>query len=127
MLQCSCFEKRLKGNNQRRGARLGVFGLAMPDRSSNSANPNDNYKFTGHERDEEAGMTLDYMNARTYDPALGRFLQIDPLAEKFPSSSPYVYALNNPVRLVDPDGRAAVYPFLITVRTYIPYQSSASI
>ena len=31
------------------------FGLTMPGRSANTANPNDNYKFTGHERDDEAG------------------------------------------------------------------------
>jgi len=97
----------------------------MPGRSSNSANPNDNYKFTGHERDDEAGLTLDYMGARYYDPVIGRFLQVDPLAEKFPGSSPYTYTLNNPIRLVDPDGRAPVDPFLITVRTYIPYRSVA--
>lgn len=83
------------------------FGLVMPGRSSNSANPNDNYKFTGHERDDEAGINLDYMMARNYDPVLGRFLQIDPYAAKFPNLSPYNYALNNPLRFIDPDGRAA--------------------
>jgi RHS repeat-associated protein len=87
------------------------FGLTMPGRSSNSANPNDNYKFTGHERDEEAGMMFDYMNARTYDPALGRFLQIDPLDNLahpkeyiYHSISPFAYSLNNPVRYYDPNG-----------------------
>jgi hypothetical protein len=34
------------------------------------------------------------------------WLSVDPLAEKFPSWSPYNYCLNNPLRLVDPDGRA---------------------
>ena len=34
-----------------------------------------------------------------------RFLTIDPLAEKFPSISPYVYCKNNPINRVDPDGR----------------------
>jgi len=82
------------------------FGLTMPGRSSNSANPNDNYKFTGHERDDEAGLTLDYMMARNYDPIIGRFLQIDPLAASFPDYSPYNYTLNNPINMWDPDGRA---------------------
>ncbi|WP_409029386.1 RHS repeat domain-containing protein [Gracilimonas sediminicola] len=84
------------------------FGLVMPGRSSNSANPNDNYKYTGHERDDEVNLTLDYMGARYYDPIIGRFLQIDPYAAKFPNVSPYVYALNNPVNMWDPDGRAPV-------------------
>ena len=82
------------------------FGLTMPGRSSNTTNSNDNYKFTGHERDEEASLTLDYMMARNYDPMIGRFLQIDPLSNQFPSWSPYNYTFNNPIRYWDPDGRA---------------------
>ncbi|MAO63620.1 MAG: hypothetical protein CL666_01335 [Balneola sp.] len=93
------------------------FGLAMPGRSSNSGNPNDTYKFTGHERDDEANLTLDYMIARNYDPIIGRFLQIDPiLHEQSPlellemeprllSNSSYSYVFGNPLRLIDPDGR----------------------
>lgn len=77
----------------------------MPGRSSNSANPNDQYKFTGHERDDEAGLNLDYMGARNYDPTIGRFLQIDPLFNKFPALSPYNYVANNPIMATDPDGR----------------------
>jgi len=40
-----------------------------------------------------------------YDPAVGRFMGVDPLAEKYNSWSPYTYTLNNPVRYIDPDGR----------------------
>jgi len=78
----------------------------MPGRSSNSANPNDNYKFTGHERDDEAGINLYHANARGYDPVLGRFLQIDPLFDH-PNQvglSPYNYSWNNPINLSDPTG-----------------------
>jgi len=81
------------------------FGMVMPGRSFNSANPNDLYKFTGHERDREAGLEIDFMNARTYDSEIGRFLQRDPLAHMYPGVSPYVYALNNPLIFIDPDGR----------------------
>ncbi len=81
------------------------FGLTMPGRSSNSANPNDNYKFTGHERDDEAGLNLIHMNARTYDPVIPRFLQIDPHYDNYPETSPYAYVGNNPLIYSDPTGK----------------------
>jgi RHS repeat-associated protein len=85
------------------------FGLTMPGRSSNTGNPNDNYKYTGHERDDEAGLTLDYMGARYYDPMLPRFTTIDPAHELYPGVSPYAYVMNNPVNATDPDGRTIYY------------------
>ncbi len=42
--------------------------------------------------------------ARNYDPAVGRFFNMDPLAEKYEALSPYNYTANNPVRFVDVDG-----------------------
>ncbi len=46
---------------------------------------------------------LDY-GARMMDPILGRFINVDPLAEKYPEMSPFVYTANNPIRYIDPDG-----------------------
>ncbi len=85
------------------------FGLTMPTRNGRTGSLSeiaDSYKFTGHERDDEpAGLTLDYMMARNYDPIIGRFLQIDPYAVKYPSLSPYAYVANNPLLLIDPTGK----------------------
>ena len=64
------------------------------------------YKFTGKPLDPEAGLNLYYFGARYYNPAIGRWLAVDPLAGKYPGWSPYAYTLGNPIRLVDPNGKA---------------------
>ncbi len=43
--------------------------------------------------------------ARHYHPTLSIWLSVDPMSDKYPGVSPYTYCGNNPVRLVDPDGR----------------------
>ncbi|HPS39289.1 MAG TPA: RHS repeat-associated core domain-containing protein, partial [Candidatus Cloacimonadota bacterium] len=60
------------------------------------------YRYTGREYDEETG--LHNFRARLYDSVLMRFYQVDP-AEQF--ATPYVYCGNNPIGLVDPDGKDA--------------------
>ncbi len=62
------------------------------------------YKFNGKELDEETG--LYYYGARYYDPKVSIWYSVDPLAEKFPNVNPYVYCDNNPVNVIDPDGRS---------------------
>ncbi len=61
------------------------------------------YKFNGKELDAETG--LYYYGARYYDPSAALWLGVDPLAEKYPDVSPYVYCAGNPVVRIDPDGR----------------------
>lgn len=62
--------------------------------------------YTGHVNDSDTGLV--YMQARYYDPMLGRFLSVDPNAVSVGNIfnfSRYDYANNNPVINVDPDGR----------------------
>ncbi len=46
---------------------------------------------------------------RYYNPHISQFYATDPLAEKYPNFSPYTYTADNPVMLVDPDGKDWVY------------------
>jgi RHS repeat-associated protein len=68
-----------------------------------SASFADNHTFSAKERDTETG--LSYFGARYYSSDLSIWLSVDPMSGKYPSFSPYVYCANNPVKLVDPDGR----------------------
>ena len=64
------------------------------------------YKFNGKELDEETG--LYYYGARYYDAQTSVWLSIDPMADKYPEMSAFVFSGNNPVLYIDPDGRDIV-------------------
>ena len=69
--------------------------------TSSSVQP---YKYNGKELDSKNGLNWYDYGARHYDPALGRWFVVDPLAEKYYSSSPFVYCGNNPINRIDPTG-----------------------
>jgi len=95
------------GGNVREARDYYPFGLQMPGRVYVQGSET-REGFTGHELDQETGMY--YAGARYYMPALGRWTSVDPLADKFPSWSPYNYVMNNPVGLTDPTGMAPCDP-----------------
>ncbi|WP_308131217.1 RHS repeat-associated core domain-containing protein [uncultured Flavobacterium sp.] len=85
-----------------------------------------NYKYNGKEFQNEMGMDLYDYGARNYDPALGRFLQVDPITHH--NQSPYVAFDNNPIVFVDPDGADSKDPIKesITVITSIIDKSNVT-
>jgi RHS repeat-associated protein len=87
------------------GYPLALRTKAIPNAYLQGASKN---KFTGKERDEEFGLNLDYFGARYYDGQIGRWFVRDPLAEKYPFLSPYVYVADNPIKFFDPDGKKIV-------------------
>ena len=66
------------------------------------------WKYNGKEFVEMHGLDEYDSKARWYYPAICRTTTMDPLAEKYYSTSPYAWCGNNPVRFVDPDGKKIV-------------------
>ncbi len=79
------------------------WGEPLLDQRKSGYTYNTRYTFSGKERDEETGYS--YFGARYYHSTLSIWLSVDPMADKYPSMSPYTYCADNPVKLVDPDGR----------------------
>jgi len=66
--------------------------------------PKNEIGYTGHKQDSDTGLV--YMQARYYDPVIGRFYSNDPVGFKgVHSFNRYAYANNNPYKYTDPDGR----------------------
>ncbi|ELR68720.1 hypothetical protein C900_05903 [Fulvivirga imtechensis AK7] len=79
------------------------FGEAIASLSYTREGVKNDYLYNGKELDSTT-QWHDY-GARHYDAQLARWHNIDPLAEKYSSWSPYSYALSDPINIIDPDGR----------------------
>jgi RHS repeat-associated protein len=81
------------------------FGEVFIEERNNTWNTP--YLFNAKELDEETG--LYYYGARYYEPRISLWLSVDPLGEKYPNVSAYVYTFQNPIMFIDPDGQDPIY------------------
>ncbi len=85
-------------------------GALMATSTGGSVQP---YKYNGKELERIAGLDLYDYGARWMDSKIGaRFTTIDPMCEKYYGISPYAYCKDNPVNLLDPDGRVVIIHYL---------------
>jgi len=80
-----------------------AFGMVMPGRTFEVAGA---YRYGFNGKEKEDGINIDNYDfgARIYDGRVGRWLSLDPKAQKYPSHSPYVAFDDNPIYYVDPTG-----------------------
>jgi RHS repeat-associated protein len=79
--------------------------MIMPGRKYQAGTSSYRYGFNGKENDKETSGTTTYdYGFRIYNPALGRFLSVDPFAQSYPWYTPYQFAGNMPIAFIDLDG-----------------------
>tara|TARA_B100000929_G_C15435829_1_gene396325 strand:+ start:41 stop:580 length:540 start_codon:yes stop_codon:yes gene_type:complete len=71
----------------------------------------------GQELNDELGLNWLSFKYRNYDPAIGRFFNVDPLTEKYMDWAPYVFSGN---RVIDTKELEGLEPYVVTGRTFIP-------
>lgn len=86
------------------------FGMEWDGRwsQSDTISPKNKYKYNGKELFSEMDAGVYAYGKRFFDPVLGRFLETDPIASKFPHINPYNYAENRVPNAIDLHGLQAI-------------------
>ena len=81
-----------------------AFGYDLGGVYMNHANADNLYQYNGKEKNDDHGIGLYDFGARFMDVTIGRFMSVDPMADKRAWVSPYNYVQNNPILRTDPTG-----------------------
>ena len=97
------------------------FGQVMEDRTYSALSESHRYGFNGKESDVEGewgGLTHYDYGFRIYNPAIAKFLSVDPLTKSYPWYTPYQFAGNTPIGAIDLDG---LEEFVVTDKPLADY------
>jgi RHS repeat-associated protein len=97
-------ESKPPHNLAQRLSSLPSFGSELTGLAYSYNNHTNREKYNGKEFQDELNLGWYDYGARMFDPTIGRWGVVDPMADSYQSFSPYNYALNNPIKFIDPNG-----------------------
>ena len=92
------FEMLIRNEGEQQSAMMPLTRMAQVIGGNSNLQVDNKYRFQGQERQEDLGLNWDSFKYRNYDYTIGRFMNIDPLTEKYNTWSPYAFSGN---RVVD--------------------------